>query len=73
MKVLETVKTEKRAKEILESYGSVNFDYTTKECGCGETSALCGYCADFHFIGFVVICNHCGDDYGVADPFFSKS
>jgi hypothetical protein len=71
--IYSTVKTEKRANEILENWVSqilkkinANQPYlisdVTSNCGCGETGAKRAMIKDYDKIAFVCVCECCGDD-----------
>jgi hypothetical protein len=63
MKIIETVKTESKAKEILEANGFQLFSKKAScQCECGETVALFGHDKDYDKVALVGVCEACGDD-----------
>tara|TARA_R110000868_G_scaffold113936_2_gene305738 strand:- start:648 stop:869 length:222 start_codon:yes stop_codon:yes gene_type:complete len=63
MKIIETVKTESKAKEILEANGFQLFSKKAScQCECGETVALFGFDKDYDRVAVVGVCEACGDD-----------
>jgi len=63
MKIIETVKTESKAKEILEANGFEVFSKKSScHCECGETVAIFGRDKDYIKVALVGVCDGCGDD-----------
>ena len=69
-----TVKTIKKADEILAEKGSVYFFPETANCECGESRSVEGFDNNFNYIGKVVICPNCGnDDAFIEDVFYKET
>ena len=78
MKIYDTVKTEKRAIEILQEWlneqmteelMSTNtiIENTSVRCECGETQAMKAFYEGGELIATVGICDACGDDDAFID------
>lgn len=66
MKIYDTVKTEEKAKEIIDNYTWDNvleegfLKMSSCQCECGKTQCLTWYNGDVSLS--VAICDSCGDD-----------
>lgn len=68
--IYSTVKTEKKAIEILMNHGSKSLEIKGYlPCECGESNYIDGY-AESQFIGRIVFCMYCGDDDAFDDEVF---
>lgn len=73
MKIRDAVKTDNCAIEILKKNGS---DYETAGacyCQCGETQTYIGHDKGFNPIGFVPVCEGCGDDDAFENEVFIET
>jgi hypothetical protein len=65
MKIVETVKTKKRAIQIIKNFlknkdSSPLIENTTARCECGETQAVQAHSRYYHVV--VAYCESCGSD-----------
>ena len=69
---LDAVKTREKAEKILKENGATIAIEESGFCECGETTALTGYTNHSKTIGFVLVCESCGDDDHLNSDIFNK-
>ena len=63
MKIINCMKTEEAAIELLNSNGYEPFKKKANcHCECGQTQAVLAYSDDYEKVALVGICDACGDD-----------